>query len=204
MRRGRYERRAPGAGGQEHTASGGLTVAPVLHHLTARLPEVPKRCLTALASEAIAAGQEVVTVGADVTVCLDVLLGWERVSDLPGTTVPHPDGFILGCLNDGAALRYPAHMSNQVSGDCVLMHTLARLNVPEAHGVVTGTSAQPRPIWTDGQPVDHQLMATELLDGLVPLVEVPHHNTLVSRRTEDPGAARKTLHLGNLSVVTLE
>lgn len=34
----------------------------------------------------------------------------------------------------------------QVSGDCVLMHTLARLNVPEAHGVVTGTSAQPRPI----------------------------------------------------------
>lgn len=39
-------RRHPGdaqvGGRQEHTAGGGLHVAPVLHHLTARLTQVPQ------------------------------------------------------------------------------------------------------------------------------------------------------------------
>ncbi len=49
------------------------------------------RAFTTLTTETIAGRQQVVTVGADVTVCLDVLLCRKCVSDLPGTAIPHPE-----------------------------------------------------------------------------------------------------------------
>lgn len=48
------------------------------------------RGFTALASKAIAAGHQVVSIWRDITVGLDVLLGRKGVGYLPCSTVPHP------------------------------------------------------------------------------------------------------------------
>ncbi len=49
------------------------------------------RGFTALASEAITAGHQVVSIWRDITVRLDVLLGWKSVGHLPCAAVPHPE-----------------------------------------------------------------------------------------------------------------
>ena len=56
------------------------------------------RSLTPLAPEAVAAGHQVVSVGTNVTVGLDVLFGWKCVGHLPGTAVPNP-AFIDACAH---------------------------------------------------------------------------------------------------------
>lgn len=71
------------------------TYPPSVHlHLYSQQPHKHRqwshRGFTALASKAVAAGHQVVSIFRNVTVGLDVLLGWKSVGHLPCTAVPHP------------------------------------------------------------------------------------------------------------------
>lgn len=50
----------------------------------------PHRGFTALTSEAVAAGHQVISIWRNITVSLYVLLGWKSIGHLPCTAVPHP------------------------------------------------------------------------------------------------------------------